>query len=128
MVDRIEEQGRLSRDDDLDFFMKVNVEVLPSKSPLELEIQVYRDFPTRQDEQVNDDPANFWVVNEGKFPFLSRLALDLLAIPAASAAPERVFSITTVAFMGKANRLSEKHLERKVLSFRNTEFLPGIDL
>ena len=101
--------------------------MLTSKSPLELEIQAYRDFPTRKDEQVDDDPEMWWVANDGKFPLLSRLALDLLAVPVVSAAPERVFSIVTVSSMGKANRLSGKNLERKVLSFRNTEFLPGVE-
>ena len=103
------------------------MEVLPSKSPLELEIQAYRGSPTRQDEQVDDEPEIFRVVNEGKFLLSRRLALDLLAIPAASAAPGRVFSIATVASMGMANRLSGRNLERKVLSFRNTEFLPGFN-
>ena len=115
----MKEQVRISQDDDL--------EVLPSKSPLELEIQAYRDFPTRQDEQVNDEPEIFWVVNEGKFPLLSRLALNLLAILVASAAPGKVSLIATVASMGKANKLSGRNLERKVLPFRNTEFLPGLD-
>ena len=104
--------------------MMANVEVLTLKSPLELEIQAHRDFPTRQYEQVDDDPEMFWVVNEGKFPLSSRLALDLLAIPAA---PERVFSIATVFSMAKANRLFGRNLGRKVLSFRNTEFLPGVE-
>ena len=123
----MKDEFRISQDDDLDFFMMANVEVLPSKSSLKLEIKAYRDFPTRQDEQVNDEPEIFWVVNEGKFPLLSRLALNLLAILAVSAAPGRVFSIATVASMGKANRLSGRNSERKVLSFRNTEFLPGLD-
>ena len=116
-----------SREDDLDFFIAAEAEVFTSKFPLELEIQAYRDFPTREDEQVDDDPEMWWVVNDGKFPLLSRLAPDLLAVPAASAAPERVFSIATVSSMGKANRLSGKNLERKVLSFRNTEFLPVVE-
>ena len=77
----------------------------------------YRDFPNSQDEQVDDEPIIFWVVKEGKFPLLSRLVLDLLAIPAASAAPGRVFSIAAVASMMNANRLSERNLEKKVLFF-----------
>ena len=101
--------------------------MLTFKSPFELQIQAYRDFPTRKDEQVDDDPEMWWVANDGKFPLLSRLALDLLAVPAVSAAPERFFAIATVSSMGKANRLSGKDLERKVLSFRNTEFLPGVE-
>ena len=87
----------------------------------------YRDFPTRKNEQVDDDPEIRWVANDGKFPLLRRLALDLLAVPVASAAPERVSSIATVSSMGKANRLSGENLERKVLFFRNTEFLPGVE-
>ena len=104
-----------------------DTEVATSKSPLELEIQAYREVSTGEDENVDDDPEKFWVVNSGKFPFLSRLALDLLAIPPASTAPERVFSIATVYTMGKANRLSGRNLEREVLSFRNTELVSGID-
>ena len=94
---------------------------------MELEIQADRDFPTRKDEQVADDPEMWWVANDRKFPLLSRLALDFLAVPAVSAAPGSVFSIATVSSMGKANRLPGKNLERKVLSFRNTEFLPGVE-
>ena len=118
---------RSSRNDDLDFFVVADTEEITSKSPLELEIQAYREIPTGADENVDDDPEKFWVENSAKLSLLSRLALDLLAIPAASAAPERVFSIATVSTMGRANRLSGRNMERKVLSFRNTEFLPGID-
>ena len=114
-------------EDDLDFFVEAHSEVSTSKSPLDLELQAYREVPTSSDEHVDDDPAKFWIANAGKFPLLSRLALDLLAIPASSAAPERVFSIATLCTMGKANRLAGHCLERKVLAFRNTVFLPGID-
>ena len=120
-------EGKSGRDDDLDFFVEADSEVFTSKSPLELEIQTYRDVPTGPDEHVDDDPATFWVTNVGKFPLLSQIALDLLAIPASSAAPERLFSIAALCTMGKANRLSGRNLEKKVISFRNTAFLPGID-
>ena len=96
LVYYVNKQVGTSQEDDLDFFIAAEAEVLTSKSPLELEIQAYRDFPTRKDEQVDEDPEMWWVANDGKFPLLSRLALDLLAVPAVSAAPERVFSIATV--------------------------------
>jgi hypothetical protein len=34
----------------------------------------------------------WWLANEGKFPILSRVALDLLAVPAMSTEVERIFS------------------------------------
>ena len=121
------ESGRSGCEDGLDFFIEAESEVSTLKSLSDLELQAYREVPTAPNKRVDDNPAKFWVLNARKFPLLSRLALDLLAIPASSAAPERVFSIATVCTMGKANRLAGRNLERKVLSFRNTMFLPGVD-
>ena len=61
---------RSSRNDDLDFFVVADTGVTTSKSPLELEIQAYREVSTGEDENVDDDPEKFWVVNSGKFPVL----------------------------------------------------------
>ena len=105
----------------------MSAETRASKSPIELEIQAYMDLPGLAGDRVEDNPEDFWIKNTTKFPLLSSLALDILAIPAASSAPERIFAIVTAATMGKANRLSGGNLERKVLAFRNTDFLPDVD-
>ena len=55
LVYHANKQVGTSQEDDLDFFIAAEAEVLTSKSPLELEIQAYKDFPTRKEEQVDDD-------------------------------------------------------------------------
>ena len=45
-------------------------------------------------ERGVDNPIAYWWSNRYQWPCLSRFALDLLAIPAMSAEPERVFSNT----------------------------------
>ena len=41
----------------------------------------------------DDNPLVWWKNNESTFPVLSRMARDILAIPASSSEPERVFSL-----------------------------------
>ncbi|GAU87811.1 hypothetical protein RvY_00609 [Ramazzottius varieornatus] len=124
----IEPQARTSdRDDKLDFFITAESETVASKSPVELEIQSYMEIPMCSTDEIDSNPEEFWISASGKFPLLSRLALDILVIPAASSAPERVFAIATLSTIGKANRLAGRHLERKVLCRRDTAHLPGID-
>ncbi|GAU89649.1 hypothetical protein RvY_02177 [Ramazzottius varieornatus] len=102
--------------DDLDFFIDASSEVTQQKSPFDLGVQTYVSLPVSSDDNVEDNPEVFWIQNADKFPLLSRLALDILAIPAASSAPERVFSIVSAATMGKGNKLGGHNLERKILS------------
>ena len=40
----------------------------------------------------NVNAVQWWIDNAGRFPILSHLALDILAIPTTSVEPERVFS------------------------------------
>ncbi|GAU91840.1 hypothetical protein RvY_04019 [Ramazzottius varieornatus] len=123
----VEPQARTSgRDDKLDLFIIAESETVASKSPVELEIQPNMEIPMCSTDEFDSNPKKFWIFASGKFPLLSRLALDILAIPAASSAPERVFAIATLSTIAKANRLAGHHLERKVLCLRNTAYLPGI--
>ncbi|GAV00534.1 hypothetical protein RvY_11367 [Ramazzottius varieornatus] len=119
--------SKFNTDDDLDFFVAASLEVAPHNSPFDLEIQTYISLPASTEDNTDDNSELFWIQNAGKFPLLSRVALDILAIPAASSAPERVFSIGSAATMGKGNRLAGHNLERKILSLRNTEYLPDRD-
>ena len=43
--------------------------------------------------QTNDGVIDYWLLNRGTFPHLSRVALRLLATPASSASSERDFSL-----------------------------------
>ncbi|GAV00821.1 hypothetical protein RvY_11616-1 [Ramazzottius varieornatus] len=119
--------SKFNTDDDLDFFVAASLEVAPHNSPFDLEIQTYISLPASTEDNTDDNPELFWIQNAGKFPLLSRVALDILAIPAGSSAPERVFSIGSAATMGKGNRLAGHNLERKILSLRNTEYLSDLD-
>ncbi|GAV03835.1 hypothetical protein RvY_14210 [Ramazzottius varieornatus] len=118
--------SKFNTDDDLDFFVAASSEVAPHNSPFDLEIQTFNSLPASTEDNTDDNPELFWIQNAGKFPLLSRVALDILAIPAASSAPERVFSIGSAATMGK-KKLAGHNLERKILSLRNTEYLPDLD-
>ncbi|GAU90566.1 hypothetical protein RvY_02967 [Ramazzottius varieornatus] len=85
------------------------------------------EIPMCLTDQIDSNPEEFWISASGKFPLSSRLALDILAIPAASSMQERVFAIATLSTIGKAKRLAGRHLEGKVLCLRNIAHLPGID-
>lgn len=54
----------------------------------------YREWCGLERERETDNPIAYWWSNRRRWPRLSRFALDLLAIPAMSAEPERVFSNT----------------------------------
>ena len=43
---------------------------------------------------MSQDPCAWWKINADKYPILDRMARKYLAIPAASAAVERMFSYT----------------------------------
>jgi hypothetical protein len=66
------------------------------------------------------------------FPNLSRMALDVLSIPAMSAAPERLFSSSNITISDRRNRIDIDTVEaiecikswRKLKSF-NTEGSDG---
>ena len=69
------------------------------------------------------DALDFWVKSESLFPVLSKLACDVLVVPASSAPVERTFSIAGNACIGKRNRLSGNNLEREVLINNNKDYL-----
>lgn len=68
------------------------------------------------------DPLKFWMDNQGRFPALSHLACDILAIPASSAAVESAFSISGHASSGRRHNLS-MNLEKEVMLKVNKRFL-----
>lgn len=59
----------------------------------------------------NFDPIMWWKNNDGKYPRLSKMAINLLSIPASSAASERVFSLAGNIITEKRNRLVPKTVD-----------------
>jgi hypothetical protein len=51
-----------------------------------------REYLAEQVANPYDNPIEWWLANERRYPVLSKMALDTLSIPAASTEPERVFS------------------------------------
>ena len=67
------------------------------------------------------DPLKFWQLEQNHFPNLSTLAIDVLSVPASSAAVERVFSIAGKLNRPERNRLSSKHFEQLMFIRGNCE-------
>jgi hypothetical protein len=51
-----------------------------------------REYLSAELAQPWEDPREWWLAHESRFPILCKMAFDILSIPAMSAEPERVFS------------------------------------
>ncbi|KAI9559669.1 hypothetical protein GHT06_013674 [Daphnia sinensis] len=80
---------------------------------------------TSGSDHIHIDSILFWTKAEQKlrFPFLQRLALSLLAIPASSGASEREFSVAGWQTVGRKNRTTGEHLAAKVFLSCNKDLL-----
>jgi hypothetical protein len=60
-----------------------------------------------------DDVRDWWLEpqQQAVYPNLSKMALNLLSIPAMSAAPERLFSSCKITITDRRNKLSIKVIE-----------------
>ena len=67
------------------------------------------------------DPLKFWKTEQNNFPNLSRLAIDVLSVPASSAAVERVFIIAGQLYRPERCRLTTKHFEQLMFIRANYE-------
>jgi hypothetical protein len=67
--------------------------------------------PVRAVEGMKLHPIQWWRTNEGEYPVLSKLAYDLLSIPAMSAEVERVFSGTKELIRDRRNGLDIESIE-----------------
>ena len=69
------------------------------------------------------DPLQWWKLNQASFPILARVARKYLAIPASSAAAERMFSYTGMR-VGKCNaKLDDETLLSLMLIRSLTKFV-----
>lgn len=59
------------------------------------------------------DPRSWWLeaTQQAQFPYLSKMAIDMLTIPSMSADAERIFSGCKLQWTDRRNRLSVKTLE-----------------
>jgi hypothetical protein len=78
---------------------------------------IYQDEYTRYCESPShhnfEDVRDWWLAAEQQaiYPNLSRMALNLLSIPAISAEPERLFSSCKITITDRRNKLSVKVIE-----------------
>jgi hypothetical protein len=59
-------------------------------------------------EDYKIEPDKWWLINRESYPILSRMAFDLLAIPATSVLSEEVFSKAGDLITKRRNRLNKK--------------------
>lgn len=77
------------------------------------DLQKYLDTKRRKapKDELYFNPIKWWLDNQGDFPTLSSLALDLLSIPAMATEDERVFSSTGKLITADRNALDEGSIE-----------------
>ncbi|BAH91946.1 Os02g0828533, partial [Oryza sativa Japonica Group] len=87
-----------------------------SKSKVKTELTRYlEDIPQENDFPDDDfDILQWWRVNSCKYPILSRMALDLLAVPASSVASESAFSTGSRIISDYRSRLASGTVEALV--------------
>ena len=77
----------------------------------------------------NLDARDWWLqpTQQQVYPYLRKLALEILSIPAMSAEPERLFSATKLILTDRRNRLSMKMIEALACLkswYKLKEFIP----
>ena len=79
--------------------------------------------PSSCKPDMTRDPLAFWRANEVEFPILSRVARKYLAIPAASAAVERLFSYTGHRVSKRNANVSDEVLLNSLLVRASSKFV-----
>ena len=70
----------------------------------------------------DDSPYRWWFLNEARFPNLARLAKKILSCPPSSVESERIFSIGSMIYSPKRNRISAISAERLMFINYNLRF------
>ena len=84
--------------------------------------EIERYFTTIESAAEGVDPLEYWVDLKSTLPLLSKVAVDMLVIPASSTPIERVFSTAGETSIGRRNRLSDSNLEREIM-LKNKHYL-----
>ncbi len=90
-----------------------------SSSTVDANVDEYLQAPLLPQEE---NPLEFWKVNEMKYPTLAKLVPVHLCIPASSAPVERLFSIAGKVFRPDRCRLKDKTFE-ELMFIRCNQFL-----
>lgn len=96
---------------------------------IEKQFTDYLGMPTQPilDEKGNaikiDPIAVFWRDHTARFPDIINLALTMAAIPASSAAEERLFSVSGWHYIGRKDRLDKANLTAKTFISCNKDLL-----
>ena len=64
-----------------------------------------------EEDALVDDPLDWWWQRRAEYPILSKMAIDILSIPAMSAEPERVFSSSGKLITKERNCLGDDVVE-----------------
>jgi hypothetical protein len=97
------------------------------RSNIETELLDYFHFASHEFDPSKDPPVqdviSYWKDLSGRFPYLSKLAYNLLVIPVSSASSERKFSIAGLHCLGHKKRTVEEVLAEKVFLTCNKDLL-----
>lgn len=85
------------------------------------ELEKYFKFERTQ-QHMNMCPIEFWVAKAIDFPRLSKVALEILSIPATSCSSERSFNIAGLVLTDRRSSLTSKHLNNSIFIKSNKEF------
>ena len=96
---------------------------LETENTQEEQVCLYMEQFATQVPTIEHSPIKFWKSKEKDFPKLAKLAFDLLAIPATSAAVECVFSQAGIATCGRKSNAGPKLLEMECLIKYNQNYL-----
>ena len=100
---------------------KESLKKTSKQRPGQIELDHY--LSTTESAQDNVDVLQYWDDLHFQYPLLSKIAVDVLVIPASSAPVERVFYTAREACIGRRNRLTNSNLETKVLIKRNKHYI-----
>jgi len=84
---------------------------------------LYRENNVASEIGSIENPVKFWLSKTSEYPLLCRVAVDILCVPATSAAVERVFSQAGLCSSYLRSRLSDQNLETEVMVRVNKKLL-----
>ena len=102
--------------------MKKKAQVVKRKASTvaELQLDSYLQSTESVVYDMSLDPILFWT--KSSYTAVAPFALDLLSVPASSAAVERTFSVAGYATAGRRNRLAKDNLENEIMLKKNREY------
>lgn len=96
---------------------------VPELGPTERELNSYREEPAIK---LGEDPLLWWRKHRHQYPHVAILACRYLAIPATSAASERVFSSGGNIVTKKRSALALKNAAELIFAHQNKDYLEWV--